>query len=266
MVFFMHKSKPIGIFDSGVGGLTVWKELVKELPNENVIYYADSANCPYGPRSKQEIIQLSSRVVDFLVSKNCKAVIVACNTATAAAIDFLRSNYPIPFIGMEPAVKPAALNTKTKSIAVLATEGTFSGKLYLETSRKYAKDVELNVKVGDRLVEIVENGQVNEVETLEYLKSLVQPLIEQEVDQLVLGCTHYPFLIDQLSKILPSNVKIIDPAPAIIKQTNRILEKFGLTNSNDAAAAYQFYSSGNSNILQKLLKNITDKDFDIKEI
>ena len=155
-------NQPIGIFDSGVGGLTVWKELVKSLPNESVIYYADSANCPYGPKNKETIISLASKVVEFLISKDCKIIIVACNTATAAAIDFLRFKYAISFIGMEPAVKPAAQNSKTKSIAVLATEGTFNGKLYTETSRKYAKDVVLNIKVGDKLVDIVEMGMINE--------------------------------------------------------------------------------------------------------
>ncbi|MDA3953090.1 MAG: glutamate racemase, partial [Bacteroidales bacterium] len=158
----IRNNQPIGIFDSGVGGLTVWKELVKSLPNESVIYYADSENCPYGPKDKDTIIKLVVKVVDFLVSKECKAIIVACNTATAAAIDFLRSKYTIPFIGMEPAVKPAALESKTKSIAVLATEGTFNGRLYIETSQTFASDVKLNIKVGEKLVDIVENGMVNE--------------------------------------------------------------------------------------------------------
>jgi glutamate racemase len=135
----VHTTNPIGIFDSGIGGLSVWKELVKLLPNENIIYYADSANCPYGSKSKDEIISLVQKIVEFLIHKQCKIVIVACNTATAAAIDELRLNYPIPFVGMEPAVKPASLNSKTKSIAVLATEGTFNGRLY----KKQAKGLQM---------------------------------------------------------------------------------------------------------------------------
>ena len=259
-----QNNQPIGIFDSGVGGLTVWKELVKSLPNESVIYYADSANCPYGPKDKETIINLVTRVVDFLVSKECKAIIVACNTATAAAIDFLRSKYTIPFIGMEPAVKPAAQNSKTKSIAVLATEGTFNGNLYTETSRKYAKDVVLNIKVGDKLVDIVEKGMINAPSTESHIRTLINPLIDKNIDHLVLGCTHYPFLTGVLEKVLPKNVKIIDPAPAIVKQTRRILEQLDLLNLNKTELGYKFYSSGNSNILEKLLKEITNKEYNIE--
>jgi len=262
----MKKDQPIGIFDSGVGGLTVWKELVKSLPNESVIYFADNANCPYGPKSKEQIIKLASTVVDFLISKNCKIVIVACNTATAAAIDYLRANYNLQFIGMEPAVKPAALNSKTKSIAVLATEGTFNGKLYLETSRKYAKDVELNIKVGDKLVHIVENGLINNPETQIHLKQLVIPLIEKNIDHLVLGCTHYPFLTEKLKSVLPENVVIVDPAPAVVKQTIRILNQFKLVNDKNTQSIYKFYSTGDSRILEKLLKEITNSNYEIKEL
>lgn len=259
------KNQPIGIFDSGVGGLSVWKELVKFLPNESVIYFADNANCPYGPKSKENIIELASRVVDFLISKECKIIVVACNTATAAAIEFLRTNYSLPFIGMEPAVKPAAQNSKTKSIAVLATEGTFNGKLYIETSQKYATDVELNIKVGDKLVDIVEKGLINDPFTEKHLASLVKPLIEKNIDHLVLGCTHYPFLLDKLKKVLPENVKIIDPAPAVIKQTKKILEQNNLLN-NSKNPFYEFYSSGNFEVLKVILKDITNKDYIVKKI
>lgn len=261
-----QNNQPIGIFDSGVGGLTVWRELVKSLPNESVIYYADSANCPYGSKDKETIINLVARVVDFLVSKECKAIIVACNTATAAAIDFLRSKYTIPFIGMEPAVKPAAQNSKTKSIAVLATEGTFNGKLYTETSRKYAKDVVLNIKVGDKLVDIVEKGMINAPSTESHIRTLINPLIDKNIDHLVLGCTHYPFLTGVLEKVLPKNVKIIDPALAIVKQTNRILEQNNMLNEDENKRKYNFYSSGNSEVLRNLLKNITNMDFKIDEL
>lgn len=259
------KNQAIGIFDSGVGGLSIWRELVKTLPKESVIYFADNANCPYGPKSKNEIINFVSKLVEFLISKNCKIIIVACNTATAAAIDFLRANYSLPFIGMEPAVKPAALNSKTKSIAVLATEGTFNGKLYIETSRRYAKDVVLNIKVGDKLVDIVENGLINDPYTEKHLASLVKPLIEKNIDHLVLGCTHYPFLLDKLKKVLPENVKIIDPAPAVIKQTKKVLEQNDLLNSA-GNPFYEFYSSGNSDILKSILKDITKIDYLVTKI
>ena len=262
----MHNTQPIGIFDSGVGGLTVWKELVNSLPNESIIYFADNNNCPYGPKSKKEIIELSCNVVDFLLAKKCKTIIVACNTATAAAIEYLRSNYPIPFIGMEPAVKPAALNSKTKSIAILATEGTFNGKLYIETSQKYAKDIELNIKVGDRLVDIVENGLVNNLETENHLFQLVKPLIEKNIDHLVLGCTHYPFLTKKLKKVLPANVEIIDPAPAVVKQTSRVLEQLSLINTENSTPTYEFYSSGRTKVLKQLLKEITNKNVTVVKV
>lgn len=261
-----HSKQPIGIFDSGVGGLTVWKELVKVLPNESVIYYADNKHCPYGPKSKDEIIKLTSKVVDFLIQKKCKIVIVACNTATAAAIDFLRANYNIPFIGMEPAVKPAALNTKTKSIAVLATEGTFNGKLYSETSRKYASDVKLNIQVGDKLVDIVEKGLVNERSTKSHLKKMVEPLIKKNIDHLVLGCTHYPFLIDVLKEVLPENVKIINPAPAVVKQAHRILKANNLVNNLLKKPTYEFYVSGDSAVLQNILKDITSLPYKVSNV
>lgn len=261
-----RRNNPIGIFDSGIGGLSVWKELVAILPNESVIYYADSANCPYGPRKKDEIEMLASNVVDFLISKNCKLIIVACNTATASAIDFLRSKYKVPFIGMEPAVKPAALNSKTKSIAVLATEGTFNGKLYNDTSNKYAKDIELNIKVGDKLVDIVEKGLIQEPETKDYIRLLVKPLVEKDIDYLVLGCTHYPFLIDVLKEILPTHINIVNPAPAVTIQAKRVLESNNLLRNDNSVINYSFYTSGNSEVLRLMLKEITNSTYEIIEL
>jgi len=258
------KNQPIGIFDSGVGGLSVWRELVKSLPNESVIYYADNVNCPYGPKSKEEIISLSSHAVDFLLSKGCKIIVVACNTATAAAIDFLRNKYPVPFIGMEPAVKPAALNSKTKSIAILATEGTFNGKHYIETSSKYAKNVKLNIKVGDKLVDIVEKGLVNEISTQEHLTNMVKSLIDEDIDHLVLGCTHYPFLTEKLQEALPKKVKIIDPAPAVVKQTKRVMRSHKLlAKKNIDDFIYEFYVSGSKVILEQMLREITKKAYKV---
>jgi len=261
-----RRNNPIGIFDSGVGGLSVWKELVSILPHESVFYFADIANCPYGPRKQDEIEKLASNVVEFLISKNCKLIIVACNTATASAIDFLRSKYTIPFIGMEPAVKPAALNSKTKSIGVLATEGTFNGKLYNNTSNKYAKDVVLNIKVGDKLVEIVEKGLIKEPQTKDHIKTLVKPLIEKDIDHLVLGCTHYPFLIDVLKEVLPSNISIVNPAPAVVLQTKRILKTNNLLRNNNSKPNYNFYSSGSSKVLRSIIKEISDSDYEINEL
>ncbi len=259
-------TNPIGIFDSGLGGLSVWKEVVKVLPNENIIYYADSANCPYGSKSESEIINLSKRIVDFLIENKCKLVIVACNTATAAAIDYLRANYSIPFVGMEPAVKPASLNSQTKSIAVLATEGTFNGRLYKETSQRFTKDVNLNIKVGENLVDIVENNLINEKSTEIHLRNLIQPLIELNIDHLVLGCTHYPFLIPVLKNILPANVNILDPSPAIAKQAKRILMKENIVNDASNKPNYKFYTTGATLTLNKFIINITKNDYEIVQL
>lgn len=253
----MSDSRPIGVFDSGTGGLSVLKELLQDLPNEKFIYFADSANCPYGSKSHDEIIRLSSKVVDFLINKNCKIIVVACNTATAAAIDWLRDNYTLPFIGMEPAIKPAALNSKTKSIGVLATTGTFKGRLYIETSRKFASDVNVCYQVGEGLVELVENGLYNSPEAKLLLLRYIQPMLDCNIDQLVLGCTHYPFFKPLLETILPDNVEIIDPAPAVSKQVVRVLNENGLVNKGiNNSLVHEFYSSSTTITLRKLLEAI----------
>ncbi len=263
----MSDSRPIGVFDSGVGGLSVWKEIVEILPDESVIYYADSANCPYGAKKEQEIIDLAQKNVDFLIERQCKIIVVACNTATAAAIDFLRVKYKMPFIGMEPAIKPASLESKTKSIGVLATEGTFNGRLYRETTDRFAKDVSVNIKVGEKLVDIVENALIYEKETEKHLKKLINPFIEKNIDHLVLGCTHYPFLMPVLEKILPSQVKILDPAPAVAKQTYNVLKKENLlTQQNRGKLIYEFYTNGNIKVLNNFLKKLTKKNYTLKLI
>lgn len=250
----MSDIRPIGVFDSGAGGISVFQELVKLLPNESFIYFADSANCPYGAKPQSKIIDLSSTIVNFLIDKKCKVIVVACNTATAGAIDWLRKNYKIPFIGMEPAVKPAALNTKTKCIGVLATAGTFKGRLYIETSRKFASDVNVCYQVGEGLVELVEQGKMNTPEAEVLLRTYIMPMLDCNIDQLVLGCTHYPFFKPLLKKILPSGVDIIDPAPAVAKQTLKILQEGQLLNERThTPPTFQFYSSDNISVLKKMV-------------
>ena len=259
----MANNSPIGIFDSGVGGISVWKEIVELLPNENIIYFADSKNCPYGPKSDEEIIELSRKIVDFLISKNCKIIVVACNTATAAAISTLRKEYSIPFVGLEPAVKPAALNSKTNKIGILATEGTLRGNHFKRTTETYAKNTEVNVQVGYGLVELVENNDVNSVNTIKIVEKCIQPLIDKNIDQLVLGCTHYPFLCDAIKEVSGShNINIINPAPAVASRTFDLLKN---NRKNDKNNFYHFYSSGNINQLEntvKLIDNIDTSNFE----
>ncbi len=255
----MADSRPIGIFDSGVGGLTVWKELINILPNESIVYFADSKNCPYGSKSDKEIINFSKKNVEFLLSQQCKIIVVACNTATAAAIDFLRKNYNVPFIGMEPAVKPAASNSKTGHIGILATQGTFNGKLFKETSRKYADNIETNIQIGVGLVEMVENfkADTNEAEVL--LRQYIEPMINNNVDQIVLGCTHYPFLYNRIKKIVGNTATIINPSIAVAKQTQAQLLKYHLeTSGNDVY--YKFYTTGKIKIIIKIVKQISKKN------
>lgn len=246
-------NSPIGIFDSGVGGLTVWKEIVNLLPYESTIYLADSLNCPYGNRSNQDIIELSIKNVEFLLSKKCKIIVVACNTATAAAISTLRSKFKVLFVGVEPAVKPAAINSKTKNIGILATEGTFNGNHFQNTSNRFANDINLYIQIGFGLVEYVEKGDFKNKQLREMLASYINPMINNNVDSIVLGCTHYPFLIDLIKDIAGININIIDPAPAIAKRLQFLLHKNNLNNSMEANPVYEFYTNGDIEIMEKLV-------------
>ncbi|MDD2277883.1 MAG: glutamate racemase [Bacteroidales bacterium] len=248
----------IGIFDSGVGGLTVLKELLGLLPNSSYIYFADTLNCPYGPKGPSEIIRLSTAITDFLIKQGCSIIVVACNTATAAAIDYLRANYSVPFVGMEPAVKPAALASKTKSIGVLATKGTFEGRLYQETTSKYANNINICYQIGSGLVELVEQGKSDSCEAKKLLKKYISPMLKKDIDHLVLGCTHYPFFIPALTDILPKNITIVNPAPAVAKQTAKVLAEMQKpTDCNNGEESFvQFYSSGSTETLNTLVSKI----------
>jgi glutamate racemase len=250
----------IGVYDSGAGGLTVLKELVRILPAQSFIYFADTANCPYGPRGKDEIIKISTQITNFLISKGSRLIVVACNTATASAIDHLRANYKIPFVGMEPAVKPAAIATKTKAIGVLATEGTFHGRLYKETTAKYAKSINVIYEVGNGLVELVEQGKSNSKEAKTLLKKYIRPMLNENIDHLVLGCTHYPFFIPVLKEILPKSVSIINPAPAVAKQAQKVLFDLNSIPCSNNEPFIHFYSSGSIEVLKKLIIEIEDQD------
>jgi glutamate racemase len=259
------KNNPIGIFDSGVGGLSVWREVQKFLPHENIVYLADSENCPYGSKSEEEIIKLSIQNTNFLLKLKCKLIIVACNTATAAAISTLRANYTLPFIGMEPAVKPAALNSNTGKIGVLATKGTFEGRLFKETSTKYAQHVDQIIQIGEGLVELVEQGLTDSEQSENLLKKHLKPMLDAGVDHIVLGCTHYPFFIPQILKLIPENIQLIDPAPAIAVRTSVILKENGLENEM-GEPDYLFYSSGKGDVLKVLIKEIMGQEYIVNPV
>lgn len=251
-----QKTFPIGVFDSGFGGISVWNEIIKLLPNESTIYYADSKNCPYGSKSQNEIIKLAENITEFLLSKSCKIIVVACNTATAAAIDYLRNKYDVIFIGMEPAVKPAAMQSKTGNIGILATKGTFEGRLFKETSQKYTDGINVHIQVGEGLVEKVEQGKENEDETVELLKKYIQPMLDKNIDQLVLGCTHYPFLSASIEKITNGQVKLVNPAYAVALQTQRQLAENNLLCDENLNSTHTFFLNGGDNkVLKKLVLN-----------
>ena len=246
----------IGIFDSGIGGLSVFKEIIKILPHEPAVYYADSANCPYGAKSQDEIIALSSEVVRRLLDMNCKIIAVACNTATAVAIKHLRSTFDVPFAGIEPGIKPAVLESKTGAVGVLATEGTLKSVLFNENKERFAGNVRIITVAGTGLVELVEQGRENACETEELLRRHLEPMIAEKVDCIVLGCTHYPFLSDSIRKITGDAVRQINPAPAVARQVQRLMEQRQLLSPAGSAPEYRFLSSGNTATLERMAANI----------
>ena len=227
--------KPVGFFDSGIGGTFILDAFKKLCPDEETVYIADSKNCPYGNKPAEEIVRLSGANVKKLLKKNCKMIVVACNTATAAAIDYLREKYPqIPFVGIEPAVKPAALRSKTGVVAVLATQGTFNGRLYRETSARFAKGVTVLATVADEFVVEVERLKGKKVESLKgrararlegIVRKRIEPLIAAGADHVVLGCTHFPHLKPLIEEVAAGRATVIDPSEAVARQAKRLLEK-----------------------------------------
>ena len=250
-------AKPIGIFDSGVGGTSIWKEVAKMLPHENTIYLADSANAPYGEKPKEEILQLSIKNTELLLDRGCKMIIVACNTATTNAIDYLRSHYPVPFIGIEPAIKPAALHTKTKNVGVLATKGTLSSSLFHNTSKLFAEGITVLEQEGKGLVELIEAGKIESEEMKKLLHGYLQPMLNQNIDCLVLGCTHYPYLVPVLKDMLPEHINIIDSGEAVARQTKAILERNHLLANTMDRPEYIFHTNADVEVLKELINRPT---------
>lgn len=244
---------PIGIFDSGVGGTSIFKEIHALLPNENIIYLADSRNAPYGNKTQEEIKNLSIKNTEYLLSKGCKIIVVACNTATTNAITYLRESYEVPFIGIEPAIKPAALNTKTNAVGILATKGTLSSQLFHKTSDLYANGIKVVEQIGEGIVPLIESGKLNSDEMKDLLQLYLEPMLKANIDYLVLGCTHYPYLIPMLETMLPEGVKIIDSGLAVAKQTKAVLQSQDLLNLDEATPSVKLHSNSNVEVLNTLV-------------
>jgi glutamate racemase len=258
----MDNNKPIGIFDSGIGGTSIWKEIHSLLPNEKTIYLADSKNAPYGQKSKKEIIGLSIKNTDLLLEMGCKLIVVACNTATTNAIRELREKYRVPFIGIEPALKPAVAHSKTQIIGILATQGTLNSELFNKTTEMF-RNTKIVEQVGHGLVQLIENGNMNSPEMTKLLHSYLTPMIEANIDYLVLGCSHFPYLIPQIKNILPQHIQIIDSGRAVAKQTQNILKEQVGVSSTTSNKAF-FYTNSNPKVLRGILENkyeVIEKDF-----
>ncbi|MEM5565860.1 glutamate racemase [Psychroserpens sp. AS72] len=248
-------TQAIGIFDSGIGGTSIFKEINALLPHEHTMYLADSKNAPYGNKSKDEIIALSIKNTELLLEKNCKIIVVACNTATTNAIKTLRETFNVPFIGIEPAIKPAALNTKTKAIGILATKGTLSSDLFHKTTDLYSNGITVIEQVGEGIVPLIEQGKTNSDAMKSLLHEYLKPMLKANIDYLVLGCTHYPYLIPQLLEMLPKHVKIIDSGLAVAKQTKAVLRQHELLNITTQNTKNMFYSNGNVTVLKSILED-----------
>lgn len=254
----------IGIFDSGLGGLSVWKELNRLLPDTDMVYVADSGRCPYGPRPTEEIISFSREITEFLISEGCGLIIVGCNTATAASIRILRKEYQLPFVGMEPALKPAVAASRTGVIGILATEGTFRGTHFQDTKATYAADATLLLQVGHRLVDFVETGQLTGDDVRVCLEAYLLPMLEKKADQIVLGCSHYPFLKDTMNAIVGDQARIIDPAPAVARQAAKVWANTGYPSAGNGQT---FFSSGDLQQLKGFLSVIAPaQSYDVRKL
>jgi len=236
------QQQPIAIFDSGLGGLSLVQEVRSQLPNESICYLADNAFVPYGSKSIEVIEKRCHQIVDFFVKQNCKAVVIACNTATAIAVDKLRQEFTLPIIAMEPAVKPAAqLNTSGK-IAVCATENTLKHPRFQRLVANYAHSVEVLTQACHGWVELVEKLDIDSTNTDQVLLADLNPLIVQQVDAIVLGCTHFPLLKQRIEKLIPASCQLIDPTPAVVEEVKRQLIKAGLLATSDVKQEKAFFT------------------------
>jgi glutamate racemase len=262
-----HSNCPVGIFDSGVGGISVLRAIREQMPEESVIYFGDQGHIPYGPRPMEQIRIFSEAITKFLLEKETKIIVVACNTASAAALKYLREKFrDVQFVGMEPAVKPAAEHTQTGKVGVLATPATFQGALYASVVERFTNGVELFQHACPGLVQQIEQGNLDGKETRKILEDALSPMLEKSIDTVVLGCTHYPFVIPLIQQIVGDKVRVIDPAPAVAKQTGRMLEARGMRNQSRLKGEIKFYTSGDANALESILPILSGESSQVEKI
>lgn len=253
----MADRRAIGIFDSGVGGLSVMMEIRRLLPQEDILYLADTAHCPYGTRTREEIQQLTGAIATFLLSQGAKLVVVACNTASVASLSYLRASFPVPFVGMVPAVKPAATASQARRVGVMATNATFQGEMFDDLVQKFASDVEVVRQVCPGLVHAVERGELNTPETRRLLAEYVRPLVEARVDTIVLGCTHYVFLKSHIEEMVSPAVAVIDSGRAVARQVARVLQEKALQNDSTGEGKNQYFTTGDAEQVATVISRLT---------
>jgi glutamate racemase len=252
--------RSIGVFDSGVGGLSVLREIRRELPFENLLYVADSGYAPYGDRPAAFVQQRSRTVVEFLIGKGAKAIVVACNTATAVAVDSLRSIFTMPVIAIEPAVKPAAATTRSGVVGVLATTNTLTSTKFVKLVEQYADGASVLTQASPGLVEQVESGELSGERTRALVERYVDPLLEEGADTLVLGCTHFPFLTPLIQEVAGPNVAVIDPAVAVAREVRRRLKTAAFLSASTTPGWEQFWTSGPVDAVAPLVSRLWGKD------
>ncbi len=262
-----QRDQPIGVFDSGVGGLSILRAIREQMPEEAILYFGDQGHIPYGPRPLQQVRDFSESITRFLLEKDAKLIVVACNAASAAALTNLRQTFPdMDFVGMEPAVKPAAEHTQTGVVGVLATPATFQGALFASVVERFAGGVELLKDTCPGLVQQIEAGDLDGPVTRRILEKALRPMLIRNIDTVVLGCTHYPFVIGLIQDIVGAKVRVIDPAPAVARQVRRLLDGSGLRNAAGGRGQMQFFTSSGAGSMQSLLPRLLGEAGPVKTL
>jgi glutamate racemase len=258
---------PIGVFDSGVGGLSILRTIRQQLPCEAIVFLADQAHVPYGPRPLEEVRRFAEEITRFLLAQTAKLIVVACNAASAAALHYLRQTFPgVAFVGMEPAVKPAAEMTRSGRVGVLATPATFQGALYASVMERFAQGVTVLQHTCPGLVAQIEAGHLETIVTRRILEEALQPMLAEGIDTVVLGCTHYPFVIPLIQEICGPRVRVIDPAPAVARQVGRLLEELDLRNAVGLPGKVAYFTSRDPTSLMNMLPRLIGEDGTVRQV